>query len=166
MIVIACLNCGFAVRVMPTRVADTRSVQEVHQMVGKNCDLWPDKFVCVRCGNPVRGLLEREVDPAAMRLVEVRDLTPHEALAAFNGLGLPEEQSCTLERVSQLLLEHPIRRVIGTNVQGMERTIIDSLELWDGTRVYFGAGAEGACIYRIVRPISYTEKLLGEGTSA
>jgi hypothetical protein len=166
MIVVACLACGFAIRVMPTKVADPHSVQEVHQMVGKYSDLWPNKFLCPRCNNPARGLLEREIDPKAMALLEVRDLTAHEALAAFNGLGLPEEQKCSFDAVSKLLLEQPVRNIIGTDVVGQARTIIDSLELMDGTRVYFGAGAEGACIYRITRPISYAERLLQGGESA
>lgn len=166
MIVVACLACGFGVRVMPTRVAEPRSVQEVHQMVGKNSDLWPNKYVCPRCNNPARGLLERAIDPKAMALLEIRDLTPHEALAAFNGLGLPEEQACSFDTVTKLLLEQPVRNVIGTNVEGLQRTIIDALELMDGTKIYFGAGAEGACIYRIARPVRYTERLLQEGESA
>jgi hypothetical protein len=97
--------------------------------------------------------------------MELRDLTPHEAFAAFNGFGLPEEQDCALESVQKLLAEQPVRKVVGTSITGMRRTIIDSLELWDGTRVYFGAGAEGACIYRIVRPTMYAEKVIAEGTN-
>jgi hypothetical protein len=166
MIVVACLSCGFGIRVMPTRIAEVRSVQEVHQMVGKNSDLWPNKFLCPRCNSPARGLLEREIDPKAMALLEIRDLGPHEALAAFNGLGLPEEQCCSFDDVTRLLLEQPIRNVVGTNIEGLQRAIIDHIELMDGTRVYFGAGAEGACIYRVSRPVQYAERVLQEGESA
>jgi hypothetical protein len=166
MILIACLNCGLGIRVMPTRVTDPRSIQEVHQMVGENSTFWPDQFKCPRCGNPARGMLERKADPKAVALLELRDLTPHEAFQAFNDLGLPEEQDCSLATVQQLLGEQPVRGIIGTDVMGMKRTIVDALELWDGTKIYFGAGAEGACIYRIVKPVSATQRVLTEGSKA
>jgi hypothetical protein len=92
--------------------------------------------------------------------MELRDLTPHEAFAAFNGLGLPEEQHCSLESVQALLTEQPVRRVIGSTVKGQERTIIDALELWDGTKLHFSAGGEGAVIYRVVRSTSYATRVL------
>jgi hypothetical protein len=91
--------------------------------------------------------------------MSIQESTPQEAFAAFNGLGFPDEHHCSLETAQALLKEHPVRRIIGTNVKGAERTIIDALELWDGTKVYFGAGAGGAVIYRITRPVSYTKQL-------
>lgn len=162
MMLVVCLPCSLAVRIMPAVVADAASVQELEQLVGRRSDLWPDRYACPRCGNSARGMLEQEADSRVLALLTVQDLNPQEAFAAFNGCGFPDEQCCSLETVQALLVETPVRKVIGTNVTGSERTIIDALELWDGTKVYFGAGAEGAVIYRITRPISYTTKALAE----
>lgn len=158
MIVILCLPCSFAVRVMPASVASTSSVRELEQLVGRQSDFWPDKFPCPRCNARATGILEREADSRALALMDVQEATPHEAYAAFNGLGFPSEQKCSLETVEALMKEQPLRRIIGTNVTGMERTIVDAFELWDGTRVHLGAAAEGAIIYRITRPVSYVKQ--------
>jgi hypothetical protein len=66
--------------------------------------------------------------------------------------------------VEKLLQERPVRRVIGRNVLGVERTVIDALELTDGTKVHFGSSAEGAVIYRVTQPAAYTRKALEAGT--
>lgn len=158
MILVVCLPCAFAIRVMPVRISDMQSVQELDQLVGQRSEYWPDRYTCPLCDKPARGILERTADPRALQLMTVRDLTPQEAFAAFNGVGLPDEQKCSLETVQALLTEHPIRKVVGSNIPGSERTLIEQLELWDGSRVYFGSGGDGAVIYRVVRPSSYAAK--------
>lgn len=162
MIVVACLPCARAVRVMPAFAGDPGSAQQLDQLVGRRSDFWPDKFPCPWCGKWATGMLEHEADTRVLQVMSLQDLTPDEAFAAFNGLGFPDEQRCSLESVQALLLESPVRKVLGKSVSGMERTIIDALELWDGSKVYFGAGAEGAVVYRITRPVSYTAKVLKE----
>jgi hypothetical protein len=162
MIIIVCVPCLFAIRVMPTSVTESMSIQEVDQLVGRNSDLWPDRYICPNCGRPARGMLERDADPRVLHAMTLRDLTPHEAYSVFNGFGLPEEQLCSLEIVRKVLLGSPVRKVIGSDVRGASRTIIDVMELWDGTKIYFGSGAEGAVIYRIAAPRSLTEKVLTE----
>lgn len=164
MILIVCLPCAYAIRVMPSNVSDARSVQELEQLVGTRSEYWPNKYSCPRCDKPARGLLEQDADPRVLRAMHVQEATPQEAFAAMNGLGFPDEQKCSLEAVQALLLETPVRKVIGKNVTGAERTIVDALELWDGTKVHFGAGAEGAVIYRITRPTSYAARVLAETT--
>ena len=162
MILVICPECPFAMRVMPVRVTNLQSAQELDQLVGTRSSFWPDRYPCPRCGKYAWGSKENLTDPQTVQVREIQDATPQEAFAALNGLGLPDEQRCALEVVQQLLVEQPVRRVVGKNVRGVERTIIDSLELWDGTKVYFGAGAEGAVIYRITRPHSYAAKVLVE----
>ncbi len=162
MILVLCMRCHLAIRIMPMLAANAMSAREVNTLLGPDSLFWPDKFICVRCDKSATGMLERGADPRALAAMELIDLTPHEAFAAFNGLGLPEEQHCTLEVVQALLTEHPVRRVIGTTVKGQERTIVDALELWDGTKLYFSAGGEGAVIYRVVRPVSYVARVLKE----
>jgi hypothetical protein len=163
MIVIACAKCNLAIRVMPLLAANRQSVLEVQQLVGKDSDFWPDRFPCPGCGKNTRGMFEAQADTKALRLMRFRDLTPIEAFHAFSGLGFPEEQRCSLAVVEALLLAQPVRKVRGTDVMGTERTIVDALELQDGTIIHFGAGAEGACIYRIVRPPANAARALAEG---
>lgn len=164
MIVITCLPCSLALRVMPEVVTDPNSVRELEYLVGRQSDFWPNKYPCPRCGENGSAIDEREADPRALQLLELVDLTPAEAFSVLNGLGFPDEQRCTLEVVEELLQKTAVRRVVGRNVAGMERTVIDALELVDGTKVHFGSGADGAVIYRITQPVSYTRKALEAGT--
>jgi hypothetical protein len=164
MIVVVCMPCARAVRIMPSVVSESNSVDELNQLVGSRSEFWPNKYPCPWCGKNATGMLEREADSRVLSAMNLQDASPQEAFAAFNGFGFPEEQQCSLEAMQELLREQPVRKVIGTNVSGMERTIIDHLELWDGTKVYFGSAAEGAVIYRTTRPFSYTEKVLKETT--
>ena len=156
MIVVTCLACELLIRVMP----EGESSDELEHLVGSRSDFWPDKYPCPRCGKNGQGLPEREVDTRVYQVMELRDVTPKEAFAIFNGMGFPDEQQCSMETLRTLLLEHPVRRVVGRDVVGMARSIVDHLELWDGSRVYLGAATEGAVVYRITRPVSYTAKQL------
>lgn len=160
MIAIVCTPCRFGVRVMPTKL-DPSSIRELEHLVGRGSSFWPDGYPCPRCGGKARGMLEQEVNPDLMAVLQLQEATPAEAFAAFNGLGFPDEQKCSLEAVQELLTRVPIVKVVGQDVLGMERALIDSFELQDGTRVYLGAGGEGVVIYRITRPVSYTQKALG-----
>lgn len=162
MILVVCLPCAFVIRVMPAQVTEASSAQEVRQLVGQASEFWPDKYPCPHCGLLAKALQEHDADPAVLQTLTLQDLTAQEAFAAFNGFGLPQEQRCALSSVEALLREQPVRRVLGKNVSGDERTIVDALELWDGTKVYFGAGAEGAVIYRVARPVSYAARILAE----
>jgi hypothetical protein len=164
MIVVPCLPCGLVVRVMPQRVSDTESVMEVDQLVGTTSEFWPDQFPCPICSKRCTGLLENQADAQALQVLELHDLTPQEAFAAFNGLGFPAEQQCDLEAVQSLLREQPVRSVIGKTVAGAKRVLVDALELWDGSRVYFGASSDGAVVYRVSRPSSYARRVLAEVT--
>lgn len=101
--------------------------------------------------------MEIETDPVSIRQLAVIDLTPEEAFAAFKGIGLPKEMQCSLETVSNLLKQQPIRKVVGTDIPGTTRCRLECLELWNGTKVYLGAGAEGAVVYRVSFPHSYVE---------
>lgn len=164
MIVVVCTACALAVRIMPTNIGDVRSTDEAGVLVGPESSFWPNKFPCPRCEKDATGMLERHADPRALALMTLRDLTPHEAFAAFNGLGFPEEQKCSIETLQELLREQPVRRVIGKDIVGAPTVHIDAIELWDGTRVHFGSGTSGAVVYRIVRPPAYAHHVLVEGT--
>ena len=159
MIIVVCLSCKRGLRIMPVR-ALVSDMEQLDMLVGRNSEFWPDKFPCPFCDQKATGMLEHEAAAEGLQRLTLQDLTAEEAFAAFNGVGLPEETACGLATVSELLKGTPVRRVVGTNVMGKDRAIIDYLELWDGTRIYFGAGAEGACVYRIRPPFSYTTRAL------
>lgn len=152
---VPCMNCYTTVRVIddPTQVAT---------LVGANSDFWPDKYTCVACGKPCEALFESEAEPSALEKMKVRDLTAAELFAALNGLGTPDEMQCDGATVRELL-SRPIKDVRGRTLPNTTRFVIDHIELEDGTRMYFGAGSAGACVYRITRPVSYTQKALEHG---
>ena len=161
MILVICLKCELAIRIMPAQVLLPSSVQELEQLVGRRSEFWPNRYPCPKCEGVCTAILDTQADPQVMALLTVQDLTPQEAFSAFMGCGFPEEQSCSLERVQELL-KQPVKQVIGTNVPGVERTLVDALELEDGTKLHFGASSDGAVIYRITKPISYTKMALEE----
>ncbi len=149
MIVILCPRCLFAMRIIG-------KPEEVDMLVGSRSDYWPDKYTCPRCDGSARGVLEIEIDSKAMSKLDLVDLTPEEAFAALNGLGIPTEHKCFLE-VVQALLKYPIKNVKGEDVPGTTRSVIHSIELVDGTKIYLGSSPLGAVVYRITPPFSYKE---------
>jgi len=161
MILVVCMPCALAIRVLP----QVGRMEELEELVGRRSIFWPDQFPCPRCGKMAKGILEGTADPRAMHLLEVRDLTAFEAFGAFSGLGFPDEQDCTLEVLHELLREQPIRKLHGANVKGSTRSVIESIELWDGTKIYLGASPDGAVAYRAARPPSAVERISrGEAT--
>lgn len=155
MLVVPCFSCYTAVRVMsaPDKVAE---------LVGALSDYWPDKYVCIVCGKKCEGLPESDVETAVLQRMKVRDLSAEEFLAALEGFGLPEEMLCTGASVREVLQGRPIKLLHGRDLRGTTRFCIDSIELEDGTKIHFGASPMGAVVYRISRPISYTQNVLAE----
>jgi hypothetical protein len=134
---------------------------QIDSLVGEHSDFWPDKYPCPHCEKPTFAAREMDVDPKIYTSFTLTDVSPEEAFSALHGLGLPKELECGIDAVEAVLKEHPVRRIIGATVPGTSRCCIHQLELWDGTRLFFGAGAAGAVIYRMVRPRSFVEKLDG-----
>lgn len=134
-------------------------------LVGRGSDYWPDKYVCITCGKACNGVDESSVSVAQLAKMKVRDLDPEQMLAALNGLGTPDEMLCDITTVRLLLQEKKIKKVHGYTVNGTTRTCVTSLELEDGTKLYCGSSVHGAIVYRITRPVSYTQKALEENES-
>ena len=154
MFIVPCTGCYTAVRVMgePTKVS---------HLVGENSEYWPNGYTCVCCGSKCEGMHERDVEDAVLHRMKVRDLSAEEMIAAQEGLGTPDEMLCTGASVRELL-QKPIKKVHGFDLPGTTRFCVDALELEDGTKIHFGSSPSGAVVYRISRPISYTERALGE----
>lgn len=149
---LVCLSCAFALRVLHMNDGE-------RALVGKGSDFWPDGYECPCCGKKAQVLWEDEVASDARARLSIRDVTSQELFLALHGMGLPEERACSIEAVTELLKEHPIRKVYGHTVSGTGRSCLTCLELWDGSKVYLGSSSVGAIVYRISRPHSYVQAL-------
>lgn len=153
MIYLVCEECKAALRVSPGEPPG-----ECEALLGPGSEWHPDKYPCFRCGKKTSITEPSDVGPD----VEVHDVSPKEALAALNGLGLPAERDCTAEAVRMLLPGKKISRVAVSQIRNSHRCVIDHIELEDGTRVYFGASPPGAIIYRISPKHSYAQAVSHE----
>lgn len=155
MIVVVCSNasCGTAIRVMGDAL-------EINELVGPSSEFWPDKYICPTCEFPAAGVMEHDIDVRS--LPKLRDLEAQEFFQALNGMGLPEEQECTIDAVTQALITSRVVRVVGHSITNSKRFALEWLELEDGRRMYFAAGTHGATVYRLTLPVKHTEKVLKE----
>lgn len=147
MIAIVCIACKKSLHVVG-------EMSEVDQLVGQRSDYWPDKYKCFSCNGAATGFLSPEISFAALAELDVYHVTPQEAFAALNGLGIPDERTCCADVIVPLL-EAVGLKVKGKEFRGMTRYFLDELELPDGTKLHFGASPQGAAIYRITKPHSY-----------
>jgi hypothetical protein len=156
-IIIACKDCGTAVRV-------TGENDQLSHLVGElNQDWYPDKYPCPTAQCAGKAEFMEGIEPSAMRMLTIHDLTPHEAFAAFNGLGLPGEQDCGPTAVREVLLTNKVKAVDTRLIRGSHRSVIYSLTLEDGTILYLGSSSFGATVYRISKVQSAVKRLHGEG---
>lgn len=154
MILVACTTCGFTLRI------EGSDEMELSGLVGDLSEFYPDKYPCPGdgCKAHARAFAPAEISARAATQLRVVDVTPQEAFAAFNGLGLPKERSCYIDEVRSMF-EAGVKNISGKDLPGTTRCMVDHVELTDGTKIYFGASTEGATIYRVTRPISYVENV-------
>lgn len=83
-------------------------------------------------------------------------LEAEEAFGALQGLGLRSERSCHHAIVQRLLTTQRIKQV---RLRGTpnRRTVIERIDLEDGTILYLGAAPEGAVVFRVVEPSTLQE---------
>ena len=155
MIIIACKDCGTAVRI-------TGEHAELEHLLGEYCDWYPNKYPCpsVGCGSCAE--FQDAVAPAALRELTMYDLTPHEAYAAFHGLGLPEERDCNPTAVEKALVGKTIRAVHVALVRGSNRSVIYNLTTEDGAILSLGSSPFGAVVYRMSKTQSAVERVDGD----
>lgn len=153
MIYIVCKSCRYTLRV-------SGDPAEIEHLFGSNNAWYPDKFPCVRCG----GFSSNEsfIYPDALKTLDVIDLTPQEAFAALNGLGIPEEQECGPLAIQKVFDESRVKKAHTKLISGTNRSVLEFLEFDNGTRMYFGVSPMGATIYRITYRHSYTKEILNE----
>jgi hypothetical protein len=102
------------------------------------------------------------IEPSTYDRLDVADVSPSEALSALHGLGLPKERECSPAAVQQLLTGVTIKRVVTRTIRNSHRSILEYIEIEDGTRVYLAASTHGATVYRISPRGSYLEEALRE----
>jgi hypothetical protein len=154
MIIIACTSCSFAMRV------EASSEMEISGLVGDLSEFYPDKYPCPGegCKEMARAFAPGEISLRAAEQLKIIEVTAPEAFAALYGLGLPKERSCYLDEV-RAMFSVGVKKLAGKDLPGTTRCMIDHIELNDGTKVYLGASAEGATIYRVTRQVSYVENV-------
>lgn len=139
-----CATCGTVVRVIGDAV-------EIDHLVGERSSFWPEGYVCPRCDGVAVAV------PAGKQSSEMFlgrpgeslfELTPVEAFALFSGLGLPAERKCSVQEIEQTMLEGVVRWGLETDPRNA-RTYLKWLETQQGTRLYLGAGPNGAVVFRI-----------------
>jgi hypothetical protein len=133
---------------------------EVMESLFLRSDWHPDNYPCPRCGAP-SSMIE-SISPMALQHLQMSDLSPQEAYAAFNGLGLPDEHDCGPTAVEQLLLNQKVVKVDAKLIKGSHRSVLRSIEFDNGTRMYLSSSPFGSTVYRIAPKRSFTEEVLRE----
>ena len=153
MITLVCTQCGTAVRIMGIH-------EEASYLFGEQSDWYPDKYPCPKAGCKGLAKIVETIEPSALLTLDMYELTPQEAFAAFHGLGFPEEKDCSVTAVEQAFERSPVKHVQTHMIKGTHRTIIDWIEFENGTRVYLAGSAWGALAYRLSKPYSYAQGIL------
>jgi hypothetical protein len=150
LIIIACFKCNIALRT-------SGDEEEVHTLLGAGSEWYPNKYPCPRFG--CTGLAEYStgIQPTALAALELHEVTPQEAFAAFEGLGLPPERDCG-ETAVRGAFEKKVTNVGVRQLRGRNRSVIDWIEFEDGTRLFLAASGDGAVAYRLAKKFSYVEK--------
>jgi hypothetical protein len=148
MILIACLKCGAAVRT----VGDA-----AEHLLGPQSEWYPNKYPCPRA--ECSGVCEylQGVESSALQMLEIHDLSPEEAFIAFNGLGFPEEHDCGRTAVEKLFAEKRVKSVKVRQLPRQNRSVLEYIIFDDDTRLFLASSTEGATVYRVSKPHSYTK---------
>lgn len=149
MMFILCQTCRFGIRV-------TGDPEDERSLIG---DRSPHhrNYKCPECkGECVAGPF---ADNDVLQEKNLRDLKPMEAHLLFEGMGYPEERDCVAEIVSQELTSKRAKKVHAYTLPGTARTVLDAIELEDGTTLFLSGCASGALVYRIRKPKPYASKV-------
>lgn len=143
--VFVCSSCFYALRVL-------NGEHDGGNLVGPLSDVWGKFHECPACSaNKMFGHPESALAPELVAKIRIRDLEPTECFTALMGGGLPEEQMANASTVKTALLGSAVRDITVRNLPGTTRCILDRIVLEDGTRIYLGAGPQGATVYRVAK---------------
>ncbi len=152
MITLVCLRCRLALRLSGDH-------DEMDYLIGMKSDWYPDRYPCPRSSCHGTMTLTDTIASVDLEQLEIYDLNPQEAFQAMHGMGLPVERSCDIDTVRSVLSGHSITSMDLQGLPGTNRTVIHSLTLADGTRVYLASSPLGAVVYRIAPPHSHVKDL-------
>jgi hypothetical protein len=154
LITLACLDCRLALRT----VGDHGEIDGllIHT------EWYPDRYPCPRSGCSGLMTLTDAIASSELDRLEMHDLSPQEVFQALQGMGLPSEKDCSVAHVQEALLQKRVLSLDIRSVSGTARSVVYSILLEDGVRVYFGSGPQGATVYRIAPKRSLTQEVLGE----
>lgn len=153
MIFLACLDCQHALRISPGDIRGNLS--EAEALFGLASEYYPDSYPCSFCGGKMQYM--PAADKYAVQEFEVHDVNPKEALSALYSLGLPEEHDCGPTAVAQALTSSKVKSVGAHHIKDSHRCLLAWIDMEDGTRLYLGASAGGATVYRIAKPHKYVK---------
>ena len=140
-----CPDCYLAVRVI-----DDALDGSLTSLVGPGSQPWGQQHVCPHCdGQRMQGVLETELDQDLRKKLKVRDLEPSECYVLLSGGGMPEDKDASPLAVSDALLNSRVVSVDCYQLPNTTRTVVTRLVFDNGTRMYFGAGPQGAVVYRL-----------------
>lgn len=151
MILIVCQKCKCGLRISPGEE------EEAETLFGRSSDFFPDRYPCFRCGEFCS--LVPAAQPAALTVLEIHDVSPAEAFAAFHGLGVPSEHECSPSALRDAFRNSPVKSLVSRPVRNSTRTVLEAILLEDGTKIYLGSSAEGAVVYRISKGHSYVAEV-------
>lgn len=155
MITLACLTCRLAIRT----TAKTDETVELDFLVGMKSEWYPDRYPCPSPECLGLMTLTDTIASEELKNLELYDLTPQEAFQALNGCGLPQERGCTKEAVIEAMTGQEVTSIEVFTVPNTRSSILKSIQLSNGYRIYLGAGPAGATVYRIAPPRSYVKEL-------
>lgn len=149
MITIVCASCAHALRV-------TGDAAEVETLVGTQSEYWPNKYRCFKCSKMAEGFLSPEISALAEKNLTMHNVTPQQAFAALNGMGLPSEATCCKEVIEPMFEACGIK-VKGHQLPSTTRYVLHELTFPDGRTLYIGSSVAGPMVYRITEKHSYVE---------
>lgn len=145
---ILCERCHFGLHVQG-------DVREIESLVGERSPHW-NRHQCPECG--ALCVAAPFADASVTGSKHMHFLTPMEAHLLFEGMGLPEERDCVADIVREEL-KKPIKAVKVFTVANTNRSVLESIELEDGTTIFLSGSAHGALVYRIRKPHLYADQV-------
>lgn len=146
---IVCACGGFALRV----VGEADEIDRYINPTFRGCAL-----LCPECKAPLHSA--EHIDAALSQRIApiLREVTPHEAHLAIEGMGFPEERDCVADVVRTVLEGDQIDSISIRTIKGTGRSALDSIMMKSGATVFLGGSAWGALVYRVRSPKPTKEK--------
>jgi len=154
LITLACLECRLALRTAGDH-------GEIDGLL-IHTEWYPDRYPCPRSGCQGFMTLTDAIASDELDRLEIHDLSPQEVFQAMQGMGLPSEKACSVEHVQEAMAQKRVLSLDIRAVSGTSRSVVYSILMEDGVRIYLGSSPQGATVYRIAPKRSLAQEVLGE----